>query len=201
MDPGSIGGKMASRNFTSGFHAMIAMSDNLEAVEMDKPVFQDAEKDFWEITKRWHNWMFDIGVLNDEARKLGKFSDDLEVAVSFAEIKPLESDQETITQIKDLRTEGLITKFDALKRLHPDLSDDQIQDKIDEIEEELAKSRQKAIDMLQGSDPSEQDSMQMSEKISNEDGKDEGEEPTPGKMVTAKMPSKPMPMQVQAKGK
>ena len=43
MDPKSIGGSAGAQSFTSGFHALIAMSDNLDAVEADKPLMLDAD--------------------------------------------------------------------------------------------------------------------------------------------------------------
>lgn len=145
MDPGSIGGKGSTRSFTSGFHALIAMSDNLEAVEMDKPSLLDAEKQHWEVIKRWHNWMFDTGTLNQKSRNLGKFSEDLVVNIQFADIKPLESEDEVIARVEKLRGQGLITKKDALKKLNPDLTDDEIEAKLQEIESEMMNLREKLI--------------------------------------------------------
>ena len=136
MDPGSIGGANSQRSFTSGFHQLIAMSDNIEAVEADKPVFLEAEKEHWEIIKAWHNALYDANALEPEAKALGRFSEDFEVQVSFADVKPLSSEDEVITRIEKLMAQGLITRFDAMKKLWPDLKDEQVLQKIKEIDQE-----------------------------------------------------------------
>jgi hypothetical protein len=142
MDPGSIGGKNSTRSFTSGFHAMIAMADNLEAVENDKPLMLCAEHEQWEVIKAWHNYLFDTGQLMDqEAKQLGKFSDGFEVQIVYHDAKPIESEKEQLDNVKELRELGLITREDALRRLHPDLNDEQIQQKLLQIDAELGKVR------------------------------------------------------------
>jgi hypothetical protein len=57
MDPGSIGGQKQTQQYTSGFHALLSMADSLEAIESDKPIMLDAEKEIWEKIVLWHNWM------------------------------------------------------------------------------------------------------------------------------------------------
>lgn len=136
MDPGSVGGDAKSANYTSGFHALIAMSDSLEAVEADKPVMAAAEKDLWDVIHRWHNWMFDNDLLEDEAKELGKFSDEFEIQLMYPEVKPLESEDEKLARIKELDGLGLITKSQALKKLHPDATEEQIAAMLEEIENE-----------------------------------------------------------------
>lgn len=138
MDPQAIGGSKSTRTFTSGFHALIAMSDNLEATEADKPTLLAAEKEQWEVIKSWHNWLFDSGTeMDEEAKALGKFSDDFEIQIQYADIKPLESEDEVLNRIDKERKLELITRRDALKKLYPDLSDKQIDDKLKAIEEEM----------------------------------------------------------------
>lgn len=149
MEPGAIGGQASAKNFTSGFHALISMADSLEAIESDKPLFADAEQEAWDVIKAWHNYMFDAGMLADEARALGKFTDDFKVSVVFADIKPLESDDERIARVKSLMDLGLITKRDALKKLHPDMTPEQIEAKLAEIQAETMQGVASAADVLQ----------------------------------------------------
>ncbi|MBK6381729.1 MAG: hypothetical protein IPF72_19535 [Chitinophagaceae bacterium] len=153
MDPRSVGGVSAAQNFTSGFHALIAASDNLEAVEADKPVFQEAEQDQWEIISKWHNYLFDAGLLEEEARQLGKFTDTFEINVQFAEVKPLESEDEVIDRVMKLRSEGLITKKDALKKLNPDLSEDEVMQKLADIQSEASQNYNAMADKVNPPQP------------------------------------------------
>lgn len=175
MEPGSIGGSAQSRNFTSGFHALIAMADSLEAVEADKPIMMKAEKEVWQVIAAWHNWMFDTGQLSDEARALGKFSEDFEIQVQFADVKPLESEDERINRVKTLIDLGLITKKDALKKLNPDLSEDQIDSKLEEIENESQSRFKKAQEMMGGSDAAQEGVQSEDDSQEPEDGDEGGE--------------------------
>jgi hypothetical protein len=154
MDPGSIGGqKSGAQTFTSGFHALLSMADSLEAVESDKPVMLDAEREIWEKVVLWHNWMFDTNQLEPEARALGKFSESFDVSIQFADIKPLESEDERIARVKGLMDMGLLTRMDALKKLQPDLTDEQAAAKLQAIDEEKAGNVARAQALFQPAKP------------------------------------------------
>ena len=148
MNPGSVGGSGGAQNFTSGFHAMIAMADALEAIESDKPLMLKAEQESWELIKKWHNWMLDMNMLEDEARVLGKFSDEFQVSVQYADARPLESEDERIARVKMLLDMGLLTRMDALKKLHPDLSEEQVAAKLAEIDSEKSNNMKRAQEMF-----------------------------------------------------
>ncbi len=141
LDPKTVGGQMSSQNFTSGFHALIQMSDNLEAIEMDKPAMMSAELEVWEIIALWHNWLVDQGLAADDVKAMGKFAEDFSIDITYADVKPLESEMERLDMVKKLLDSGLVSRKDAIKKLHPDMDDKQIDDKIKEIEEEK-KARQ-----------------------------------------------------------
>lgn len=158
MEPGSISNSGAQQ-FTSGFHQLIAMSDNIEAIEADKPAMAKAEDECWDVISRWHNYMFESGQLEPEARSLGKFSANFEPNVMFADAKPLDSEDEIINRVKTLRAEGLISRLDAIKRLNPGMTDEMAAAKLLEIDNE-AKTRMLAFDAnsaVVNEDPNNQD--------------------------------------------
>jgi hypothetical protein len=137
MEAGAIGGKASVKNFTSGFHALISMADNLEAIEADKPTLRDAEINHFNVIRKWHNWMFDMQLLNDKAKALGKFSEtDFDFTITFADVKPLESEDETLGRIEKKVKLGVYTRRDTLKALNPDMNEKQIEEKLVEIETE-----------------------------------------------------------------
>jgi hypothetical protein len=156
MEPGSIGGSGTTKQFTSGFHALISMADSLEAIESDKPMMAKAEKDLWVVLSKWHNWLFDNNLLKPEARALGKFSEDMQVHILYADVKPLESEDERIARVKGLLDLGLITKLDAIKKLNPDMSQDQALAKLVEIQEEKQANVEKMQSLMGGSDAAEE---------------------------------------------
>ncbi|NIM46386.1 MAG: phage portal protein, partial [Nitrososphaeria archaeon] len=137
MNPKELAGALNAQSVTSGAQALIEMADTLEAREESKPVFRDAEKELWDTLAAWHNWAHDIqGMLPPDLQALGKFSEGFTVSIQYQDIKPIESEQERLMVVEKLRNMGLITKLDAIKKLNPDLSDDEIEAKLEEIKEE-----------------------------------------------------------------
>lgn len=172
MEPGSIAGAQAVQQFTSGFHQLIAMSDNLAAIEGDKPVFLKAEREHWEIIKRWHNYMYDSGVLDQEARALGRFTDDFKIAVEFADVKPLESEDEILARVEKQRGMGLMTRLDAMMKLYPALSEEEARAKLAEIDAEKAE----AIAQFQAMSPPENSEATQAEIESEDSQADQTED-------------------------
>jgi hypothetical protein len=148
MDPGSVGGDAKTTSYSSGFHALIAMSDNLEAIQSDQPTMAKAEDEFWDLIAKWHNWMLENGLLESEAAALGEFSEEFEVQVVYPDPRPLESEDERIARVKSLSDMGLITKRQALKTLHPEFTDEQIEALMQEIADEKSDNFAKAQTMI-----------------------------------------------------
>lgn len=162
MNPSTVSGKENTQNYTSGFSRLIQMADALEAIEMDKPVLKTAEHDLWQVIKGWHNFMFDQNLLNDEAKSLGKFSEDFDVAIVYNDMKPIESEQDRIAAVKSLMDMGLVTKADAIKRLHPDMSVEQVEEKLKEIQAEKMEAVESfSMPMTQEDDQEDMDEGQI----------------------------------------
>lgn len=137
INPSSVGKADGGSAFNSGIQALLEMSDAIEAMKMDQPAHRDAEKDLWNVIALWHNWMYDTGLLREDARSLGRFSNDFEMNVSYPEMKPIETDIDRLGFIEKSRDLKLITKADALKKLYPQLTDEEIDLKLRELDEEL----------------------------------------------------------------
>lgn len=153
MNPGAISGNDKPQNAVSGFSLLIQMSDALEAIESDKPYLKAAESELWEVIAKWHNWLFDTNNLEDEAKAFGKFPETFDVEVTYRDIKPIESEQERITAVKSLMDMGLLTKMDALKKLNPDLTDEQAVQKLTEVETENQGRMERAIATMTPAQP------------------------------------------------
>lgn len=145
MNPSSISGAMTAQSATSGFHALIEAADTIEATKSDEVFLKNAELDTWEIIKRWHNLMFDMGVLDPDAAQLGKFTEEFKVSVTYREIKPIESEQEKITAVKELIQLGLITRKEAVRKLNPDLTEEEIEQKMQQLDEEKREMMSKVL--------------------------------------------------------
>lgn len=136
MNPKSIGGAGGASNVTSGFHALIEMADTLEAVEADKPTMLDAELAVWQRIKAWHNQYHDAAKLDPKAQALGKFSDEFELNIIYQDIKPIESEQDRLSAVKDMRGLSLITRKKAILKLNPDMTAEQAEQELEEIDSE-----------------------------------------------------------------
>lgn len=175
MDPNSISGSAKPVSVNSGFHALLTMADSLEAIESDKPLMMKVEKESWEVIKAWHNWMFDVGMLDEEAKALGKFSEEFTINIQFADIKPLESEDERIKRVKELMDMGLLTREDALRKLHPELKEDEIKKKLIAIDAEKSDNLNKAQKMIGGSYAVEDGDEQEDVQQESQDGAQDGE--------------------------
>jgi hypothetical protein len=138
LNPKEVGGVNSARNFSSGFQALIETSDTLEAIKRDQNPLRRAEQELWQIIKAWHNYMFDANMLNEDARSFGKFSEDFSISIQYAEMKPLESIVDRISQAKELAALGLVTREDMIKTIYPDMTSEQILNKIERIKEEVS---------------------------------------------------------------
>lgn len=148
LNPKEIGGTGSARSFSSGFQALIETADTLEARKMDMAPMRRAEQELWQIVAAWHNFMFDNNALRDDARALGKFSDGFGINIKFADVKPLESDQERLAVVEKLMDLKLASRKDALKKLNPDLSSSDIEAKLQEIDEQRMKNAATVMQLI-----------------------------------------------------
>jgi hypothetical protein len=138
-------------NSISGVAKLIDEADATEARAKQINIFTAIEKNFWKLLSQMHNYYVSAGML-EETRK---FSDEFEINIEFASMKPIVDDKQKLEEIK-LRLEmGLTSKFRALKEANPTLTDGEIKQLMDEIEKE----KQADIDkfMSQNNDNIDQD--------------------------------------------
>lgn len=126
----------SSGDVNSGIQEMMRSAATLMEIESQKPVLREAELDTLMLIKDWHNLLFDKNELSPEVRALGKFSEEFNPMVTYQDMKPVESEEQRINQVERLMDRGLMSKRDAFKKLFPEFSDEQIDAKIEEIEEE-----------------------------------------------------------------
>lgn len=144
LKAGSVGQVEAS-SASSGIAKIIDESDATEARKSQTELFREVEKEFW--------WKFskmqDIWSKSGAVEKKETFSPDFidTFTVKFAEIKPLESEKEKYEKMKVARDLKLITKRQALREIYPNLPDDQLDERLSELEEELKKEKDEMMSM------------------------------------------------------
>ena len=120
------------QDFSSGLQMAIANSSVQDEIEQNQQLYVGVEKEIFEIIKAW------------EAFKGNSvFKDDDEVSVIFKKPKVMISDAEVLANIEKRLSLGLIEKWEALRILDPNLSEDDAREKADTI-------MQSSINRVQG---------------------------------------------------
>lgn len=110
--------------FTSGFDRLLANADVQNIVEENQTLYQEVEKDVYEIVKAYYD------------SKGGRtFSDD-SVYVKYKKPKPITSESETLDIIQKKLDLGLIEEWEKFKILDPNMTDEQARAKMEAIEEQ-----------------------------------------------------------------
>lgn len=120
-------------NASSGLALMIRNIDTTEDRNQQITYFRELECDFWERLAKIHNYLADIGAI-DERRK---FSPEFEVTVKYADQKPLEDRSQVVARLKDELSAGLISRKMAIQELNPDYDSDQVDELLKEIDDEM----------------------------------------------------------------
>ena len=130
--PGSIG-DMSGDQFASGISKMIDESDTFESRKMQIEVYKAFEREFWDKLLKVIHPLWVTGGLVDN-RTI--FSPSAEVVTEFPEPRPLQSRLDLIEEVNAVIDAGLESRAGALAELHPDWSDEDIEVKIQEIDDE-----------------------------------------------------------------
>ena len=116
-----------------------------EARKSQTELFREVEKDFWWKFSKMQDIWSKAGMVDKKETFSPDFIDTF--SIKFAEIKPLESEKEKYEKMKVARELKLITKKQALKEIYPNLPEDQLDDRIKELEEELKKEKDEMMSM------------------------------------------------------
>lgn len=123
---GSIG-DVTSSNAASGISKLIDEADTTAIKKKNISSFKADEKSFWQLIKTMNNYWVSTGLLPNT----GLFSSDFDMSIEFDDPRPL-VDRKTEVETVDLEvTAGYLDRRSALKRLYPDLSEEQIEERLE----------------------------------------------------------------------
>jgi hypothetical protein len=129
---GSIG-MLTQDNFASGISKLIDEMDTFEARQKQVAVFQKAEKELWDLTLNFmHPYWSDSGMIDNSAR----FTPSAEVYTTFAIQLPAQQRGQVVRDLKEEVAAGFISRKGALAKLNPELSSEDIENLMKEIEDE-----------------------------------------------------------------
>lgn len=144
LKAGSVGQVEAS-SASSGIAKIIDESDATEARKQQTELFRQAEQEFWEKFAKMQKIWSTAGIVDKKDVFSDRFAETF--SIKFAEIKPLETEKEKYEKMKVARELKLITKKQALKEIYPNLPEDQLNKRLEELEEELKKDKEEMMSM------------------------------------------------------
>lgn len=136
LSPGNVAMKLDANNFPSGIAMMIEKSEATDDISDKQKAYQDIERKLWRIIAAWQNLYFGTKELTDSFMDIGKLPDDIEVGVSFMDIRPVISEKEKLETLKARKDLGLNTEIELIQRDNPDLSEKEAAEKLLKIKTE-----------------------------------------------------------------
>lgn len=165
---GSIG-SFDSANAASGIAKLLDEADTTALKKTNITAFKGDEKGIWSLIATMNNYWVSTGSL----KGVGLFSSEFDVSVEFDDPRPL-VDRKTEVETVDLEVKsGYLDRRSALKRLYPDLTEEQIDERILLLEEEEGVT---ISDQGNGSDSKgNEGSSSIDGATTNGNGQEEGE--------------------------
>jgi len=128
---GSIGSFDAA-NVASGIAKLLDEADTTALKKANMTAFKADEKSIWSLISKMHNYWVGSGML----KGMGTFSSNFDVSIEFDDPRPL-LDRKTEVETVDLEVKsGYLDRYSAMKRLYPDLSEEQILERMALIDNE-----------------------------------------------------------------
>jgi hypothetical protein len=166
LSPGSVSMKLDPSAYPSGIAMLIEKSEAHNAIDQSRKEFIKGEREQFEITRKWQNYLLSQGQLDDEWLAIGPIPEDLDFTVKFENATEVVSEKEKLEVIKLRKELGLNTEVELLQIDNPDLSEEDAAEKLAKIKaEKLGKA---AVDMAQIVDQSFESTDSMDSENGNE---------------------------------
>jgi hypothetical protein len=139
---GSIG-TLTAENAASGISKMIDEMDTFDARQKQVSIFEDAERELWDLTlNHMHPYWVASGMIDNPAI----FTPTAAVVTKFAIQLPQQTRGQVVRDIKEEFAAGFISRRRALVKLNPEMTDAEI----DELQAEIIEERTVEVDNGQG---------------------------------------------------
>lgn len=139
---GSIG-TLTAENAASGISKMIDEMDTFDARQKQVAVFEDAERELWDLTlNHMHPYWVSSGMIDNAAM----FTPTAAVVTKFAVQLPQQTRGQVVRDIKEEFAAGFISRKRALVKLNPEMTDAEIE----ALEAEILEERTVEVDNGQG---------------------------------------------------
>lgn len=126
-------GSIDAENFASGISKVIDEMDTYEARQKQIGYFENAESELWDLLlKSIHPYWSGLNLIENKA----KFTATAEVLTKFSVQLPLQTRGQVVKDVKEEYSAGFISRRRALIKLNPELTESEIEDLMEEIDEE-----------------------------------------------------------------
>ncbi len=125
----------------SGVARIIDEADATQDRQIQAQRFADAERDLWDLIAAMQSYWVDEGMVDDNP---AKFSDAFDISVRFGDQKPIVSDREQIDTVALHVQNGLMTTRQAIRKLYPEFTDEEVDAWVAELEKERASNAAKS---------------------------------------------------------
>lgn len=130
--PGQIA-QIGADQLASGISKMIDESDTFESIKKQIKVYEQTEAEFWEkLLHHIHPAWVAAGVVENKTI----FSADARVVTKFTEPVPMQTRSEKIVELSTEKDAGFTSRKRAIKMLNTGLTDEEIDELIEEIDDE-----------------------------------------------------------------
>ena len=129
--PGTIS-NLDSSDVASGISLIIREMDTTQDRKEQEVIFQGVENEIWNWKlKIIHNRLVDMGRIASRS----KFTEE-DIQTKFADQKPIEEKSQVVLRLKEENQAGFTSKRRAIKELNPGITDEEIDELMEEIDEE-----------------------------------------------------------------
>lgn len=164
---GITGSIVKSKDISSGISKMIDEADVTDQISNNQVEYIKAEKQIFEFIKVAH----DIWKEQNIEIPRGSFSADCELLIEFERSEPIRSRSDIVKEVAEEKAAGLTSTKRAVKRINPNLPDEEI----DEILEEIAEDKAPSVKPVVEVDPEKEDDMMKEGEDTKEDDNVNGE--------------------------
>jgi hypothetical protein len=146
LEPSTVIGLDSAMTASSGVQEMLQKSELNESLEDIKEFYRDAEPLIFQKYIKWHNYLFDKMLLDDDFASIGRIPEDIKIVTKFNEPRSTMTEKEKLEIIKIRRDLHLDTMVDSIMRDNPELTHEQAQDKaVESLKNRVLESRERMI--------------------------------------------------------
>ena len=137
LDAGVISGSLSAGGAESGVQEIVRKAENIDDIEDQREIYRDKEPEVFKVALSWleiyRNVNPESGYLTPILMEVGEIPIDMKIALRFNHAEVYSSELDKLNVIEKRLDIGLDTIEDAMKKDNPDLTDDEIRQKIEAI--------------------------------------------------------------------